>query len=197
MRTRQYLDELLGSKARVHVLRSLFLYPWKHTTPLQIAKSTKGTSRTPVLLAVKQLEATGILTLESQGHAYLVKLNPKNAAYPVLERLFKEEGKSWETFRKELGALVPKQAVSCALFGSVLEGEEQPGSDIDLLLVVPGPIQKEEVLSALPTFMEAYGMPLSWYVLTEKEFERKKGTPLLASIKKRHDMIKGADPWQK
>ncbi len=197
MKTRQYLDELLSSKAKVNVLRSLFLDPWKITTPLQIAKSAKGTSRTPVLLAVKQLEATGILTLESHGHAYLVRLNPKNAAYPILETLFQEEGKSWARFHEELKTLVPRQAASCVLFGSVLEGEERPGSDIDLLLLIPDHVPKEEVQSTLPTFMEAYGMPLSWYVLTEKEFRRQKDTPLLASIRRRHDLIKGVDPWQK
>ena len=197
MKTRHYLDELLGSRAKVNVLRSLFLYPWKLTTPLQIANSTNGASRTPVLLAVKQLETMGILTLESHGHAYLVKLNPKNAAYPVLETLFQEEGKSWATFHNELKSLVPHQAASCVLFGSVLEGEEKPGSDIDLLLIMPNHILKEEVQSTLPTFMEAYGMPLSWYVLTEKEFERQKGTPVLISIQKHHDLIKGVNPWRK
>lgn len=197
MRTRQYLDELLGSRAKVKVLRSLFLYPWKSTTPLQIAKSTKGTSRTPVLLAVKQLEATGILTLESHGHAYLVKLNQNNAAYPALETLFQAEGKSWATFHSELKRLVPRQARSCVLFGSVLEGEEKQGSDIDLLLILHNNIPKGEVQSTLPTFMEAYGMPLSWYVLTEKEFERQKGTSVLISIQKRHDVIQGVDPWRK
>lgn len=197
MRTRHYLDELLGSRAKVSVLRSLFLYPWKQTTPLQIARSAKGATRTPVLLAVKQLEATGILTMQSHGHAYLVKLNLKNAAYPPLEALFQAEGRSWATFRQELKKLVPRETVSCVLFGSVLRGDERPGSDIDLLLILPGGIPKQEVQERLPSFLESYGMPLSWYVLTEKEFQRQQSSSVLQSIRKQHDLIKGADPWPK
>lgn len=197
MRTRRYLDDVLGSKAKVNVLRALFSHPQMPTTPLQIAASAKASSRTPVLRAVRQLEATGVLTLASHGHAYLVKLNPRNAAYPVLEALFREEGGSWDAFLAGLKALVPRRATSCALFGSVLEGKEGPGSDIDLLLIVPDLSAKDEAQAGLPTFMEAYGMPLSWYVLTEREFERQKGTPVLLSIRRRHALIKGEDSWRK
>ena len=194
MRVRNYVDDILGSTARVKVLRTLSLYPWKDVTGRELASMTGSAAYEPIRRAVKQLETAGIVTVRAHGNAYVIRLNEKCEAYGPLMELFRGEGESWKHFLKGLRRLVPTEATRCLLFGSVARGDEKAGSDVDLLLVVSDVAAKRRLHDGLASFYDAYCLPLSWHLVTEAELRR--DMPLLRNVRKRYELIKGRDPWR-
>ena len=196
MRVTEYQDDILGSRARLAVLRALLRYPWKELTGRELASVIGARAYEPVRRAVKQLEAAGILVLRAHGKAYAISLNRECAAYAPLKALFDEEGKSRQRFVAELKHLVPGEARCCLLFGSVARGEETAGSDVDLLLVVANAQAKRKAGERLPAYLGSYALPLSWHLFTQAEFRRERGSALFRDIGQRYEVIKGKDPWQ-
>lgn len=193
MRVRGYMDDMLGSAAKIAVLRQLFRHPGMGLTGRELASMAGSKAYEPVRRAVKQLEGAGIVTLRAHGRAYVIGLNERCEAYGPLEELFRREGESWTHFLAEVGRLVPPEASCCLLFGSVARGEERAGSDIDLLLVMADAAAKRRLQEELPPFSDAFCLPLSWHLATEAELRR--GGPLFCSIRQRYEVVKGKDPW--
>ena len=138
-------------------------------------------------VAVKNLEALGILQRQGSGKTQLIRVNfenclVKNSLLPLLrqerELPKKIKGEIAETF---------KDALTLTLFGSSARGEDAPGSDMDALLIVDEPrkhkIQKRASEYA-PAFIRRYGIRLSPIVMTTAEAKRriKKSDPLLKNI---------------
>ena len=87
--------------------------------------------------------------------------------------------------------------VSMILFGSVDEGAEQPGSDIDICVVVKKSTDKKRVEDMLfeinsQTMLET-GMRIEPYIKTVQEFKRDKNLGVLKSVQKSNQIIWGSD----
>jgi len=138
--------------------------------------------------ALGDLESAGIIVRQGAGHTQLVRLNFENILVKeTLLPMFRAEKSFLESarllIRKEFG----RHARTATLFGSAARKEDEPGSDVDLLLVIDA--QDKELLEERARefgkrFIAEYGIRFSPMVLTTREARAKnsKSAPLLKNI---------------
>jgi predicted nucleotidyltransferase len=131
---------VLGGSLDPIALRAL----WSAGRPLtgeQVARVARAGSPRGIRYALARLVDQGIVSASTVGSATLYALNTEHLAYPAVDAAFRALD-PWPLLRSRVAALVSAQAeaaegVSVAVFGSVARGDSGPGSDLDLLLVVP------------------------------------------------------------
>jgi len=138
--------------------------------------------------ALGDLESAGIIVRQGAGHTQLVRLNFENILVKeALLPMFRAEknflGSARLQIRKEFGG----QARTATLFGSTARREDEPGSDVDLLLVTDE--QDRELLEERARefgkrFITEYGVRFSPMAMTTREVRAKyrKSDPLLKNI---------------
>ncbi len=196
MRLHAFLEDVLGSRSKVNVLRMLFKYKTKTFTGRELAESI-GLTHTGVRRSLHELQAANVIKMEYHGRANLITLNTDSRLYGVLETLFKEEADTFYRFTQELKKDAPKGVVSCAIFGSFAKGTEKPDSDVDLLFVTDN---KEAVQKfaedKLQSFARRYGNVITPYIMPKGEFARKKNTPFVKGVLESHKLVKGENLWK-
>lgn len=138
--------------------------------------------------ALGELEAAGIIVRQGAGHTQLVRLNFENLLVKeALLPMFRAEKSFPESasllIRKEFG----QHARTATLFVSAARNEDEPGSDVDLLLVTDA--QNKELLEEKARefgnrFITEYGVRFSPLALTTREARAKykKSDPLLKNV---------------
>ena len=138
--------------------------------------------------ALGDLESAGIIVRQGAGHTQLVRLNFENILVKeALLPMFRAEKSFLESarllIRKEFG----RHARTATLFGSAARKEDEPGSDVDLLLVTDA--QDKELLEERARefgkrFIAEYGVRFSPMAMTTREVRAKykKADPLLKNI---------------
>lgn len=98
---------------------------------------------------------------------------------PDTERLLRD-------LKQRLRALYGERLARVVLFGSVARGEDTPYSDVDVLVVLRGPVDRyaESALLAYITdeLMARYAELIAPIVLSEEEY-RSAGWPLLKNVR--------------
>ena len=139
------LIELLFGTYRQRVLSLLLLHPDSSYHVRELARLT-GTSAGTLHKELTRLAQAGLLLRQAQGNQVRYQANRACPVFPELAGLF----------RKTIGlvdvladALQPLAAgISLAfVFGSMARGDEQPGSDVDLMVI--GEQAFAEVVKAL------------------------------------------------
>lgn len=160
------LNGILSSPARIAVLRAVRAV----TAPLhgrEIARRA-GVGYSPAHHALQALVASGVLSKRDHGRVctYQVR-DPKGALVRQLRELFAEEDRRARQFVSELVDRVP-EVRSIILFGSEARGDARPGSDTDLLIVVPRSTRKLEARldDACMALSDKHGLALSWHVVS-------------------------------
>ena len=198
MRLHNYLEDVLGSRVKVKVLRELFKYSPKPFTGRELASSIKDVTHTGVRKALGDLLSANIIKIEHHGQSNLITLNTKSVIYDMLVTLFGEESKTFShDFIYELKKAVPSGVISCAVFGSVARGAEKPDSDIDLLFVTDNEqLVHKFVEDKLQAFISGYGNAISPYIMSKAEFTRKKNTAFVRGVLEKYKLVKGEDLWK-
>lgn len=161
-----FLEEILGNKVRVKVLRTLFERSTAFTRE-ELEEET-GLSAGAVHRALKDLKRNGVVAeLKGEGKKQFYKIKKENGNPIVkpLSDLFDQEAFSgrkgsvpayhWNLLAevvKYLGKHLLDELSQIILFGSVARGEAIPSSDIDLLIVLketPGEKIQEGIRSKL------------------------------------------------
>ncbi|MEO9295341.1 MAG: nucleotidyltransferase domain-containing protein [Nitrososphaera sp.] len=195
MQMHHYLDEILGSKSMLRLMRSLVEYEGKTFTVRKLAQES-GVSATEAALVVKQLEKFGILRVQQVGRSYLLTLNSdsyivKSVLKPALKA---EHGTVKELVNLLRRHLDDKVILSATLFGSVVAGEERKDSDIDLLVVSDDFEGATTLVSrARDSVARVFNGRLSPLVMSRKELVTKKDGPLLRSIRENYIHVAGKD----
>lgn len=196
MRLHAFLEDVLGSRVKVSVLRMLFKFKTKTFTGRELSESI-GLTHTGVRRALRELQASNLVMVEYHGRSNLITLNTGSKLHNVLETLFSEEANTLYTFVQELKKEVPNVVVSCAIFGSVARGTEEPDSDVDVLFVTD---TKETVQrfveDKLQFFVRRYGNVIAPYIMSKNEFVRKKNTPFIKGVLENYHLVKGEDLWK-
>lgn len=136
MRYTQPLDDLLGSRARLSVLRYLCTVGGEHTGR-EIARAI-GMGETPTHRALKALADTLVVLYRVAGRAHYYRLNEQHALVKRgLRPLFAAERTQRDTAVAELLAGVDVSLDTALVYGSVARGEDTWHSDLDVLLVTP------------------------------------------------------------
>lgn len=146
----QPLDDILGTPARVRVLRVLDRTTGPHAV-VSIAKET-GLTHNAVLGAVAVLTRAGMVTERSLGSRLVYALNPDHPFAAPLGQLFAAERDRRQAIRRaveEWADAQPAALLAVWLFGSVARREDTFRSDIDLAVVAAGRTDARRFADAL------------------------------------------------
>lgn len=90
---------------------------------------------------------------------------------------------------------VSQNVISVLLFGSVIRGEEEPLSDIDLLILTKDKDKAEVAIAKLQgKISNRFGNAVSPYILTESELAEKDNSQLIEEIHRKNMLVCGK-PW--
>lgn len=136
MRYTRPLDDLLGSQARLRILRYLCIVGGEHTGR-EIARAI-GMGETPTHRALKALVDTLIVLYRVAGRAHYYRLNKHHALVERgLRPLFAAESTQRDAAVAELLAEVNVPVDAALVYGSVAREQDTWCSDLDVLLVTP------------------------------------------------------------
>lgn len=154
---REPLSYALSTRAKVACLRTLSLTSGG-LTQREVARRA-GVQHRSSQLALDDLVALGLVERLSGGRDFFVSLNGGHRLSGVIRELFRSESEFFLALRAELVAAVtdPPRAArlsSIVIFGSVARGDDQLGSDLDLLVLAP---RRSAIEPALVRLDEAAG----------------------------------------
>lgn len=183
------LDWVFSAPSHIAVLRAL--RDSREGMSGRAVARLAGVNHQACAVALKKLEGFGLVKRRGSGKTQLVSLNFRHfLIQEILLPALRKERELMAQIRREITSKLGKRVVSAALFGSVARGEARPGSDVDLLLLVPASASKDAVADEAQDFSsdftQRYGVRLSPIVLTSYEAKKRirKSDPLLEAILK-------------
>jgi predicted nucleotidyltransferase len=180
MRLRSPLDGVLASQGHVRVLRALDALPEGLAVSVRDLARRAGLRHPRTSEILVDLRLQGLATAQRAGRADLYQLNRAHLLYPMLHRLFGDEGASERELVEALHrGLAPaaRYITEAYVFGSVARGESDVSSDIDLAIVAPEPhapivARTLEALTAL--VKQRFGNDLSIQLSSEPVEKRRR-----------------------
>lgn len=173
MRLRTPLDSIFDRPIKIKILRVL-ISPGLELTGREVAAEA-GIDPTGCARALRELVEIGLLEMRRRGRAHLYRFPQDNFLVSAgLGPLFMAErsllGAAFQFLRERFGHRV----VSAVLFGSYARGEETHDSDVDVLFLVEGKLEAEQletdVLSVASEFSRRFGTAVAPYVKPVSEF---------------------------
>lgn len=126
------LMELLFGTYRQRVLSLLLLHPDSSYYVRELARLT-GTSAGTLHKELTRLAQAGLLLRQEQGNQVRYQANQACPVFPELAGLFRKTSGLVDVLADALRSLAD---ISLAfVFGSMARGDEQPGSDVDLMVI--------------------------------------------------------------
>jgi predicted nucleotidyltransferase len=180
----QYLETLLGSRTKIKILRALHRHTGKEFTIRELADFIE-VSHTGVRKALDDLYEMNAITLKAIGNSHTVTINSHSHLTSLMDTIFQYEDQTLSQLEASIReSLCDKDYIKrVSLFGSAARMEEEPRSDIDLLIITDDKERTEETLSELqPEISRRFGNPLAPYILTPAEAEKPSSAPLLKEI---------------
>ncbi len=188
------IDNILGNKVLVRILRFLYLSPNRYFSFLEIEKFV-GVGREGIRLALRKLEYYGLVHVEKKGgKRYKLKLD--NSLVEKLKDLFDYENSFFQGIDlKKLNVITSfendciKKLIGLKeiwLFGSVAKGKAKERSDIDLFILVEKGKNKPLLKTALEEIKEKYEdkYNIQTILMDEEEFKKRKKETLVQEILK-------------
>jgi predicted nucleotidyltransferase len=191
------LDMILGTRTKVRLLRRLIFLD----RPVSGREAARLAGVSPIALqALEDLQLIGVLNRTTTSNEYLYSVNESNVMAQSLMDLFTAERARYSDIITHIRAVLGSigDVLSASFFGSAARGEESPGSDLDLLIVLKRNVSKEEIqdsLAELESDLAAkYGIILSTVILTLGEVTEQAAdrTSFLAGILEDTNTIYGA-----
>lgn len=184
------LDKLIGSKAKLKILKYLFGHQ-ASMSENELAKVIKVSVMT-INRLMKELRELNLVSMERIGNANVWSVNKESYAYLALSKAIGEISSApspLDHLKATLSENIPKELVKkVVLYGSVAQGKSKANSDIDLFILVKSQKEAEELTAPLDKLsslcLSLYGNRLAPYVLTEAQLQDKKKLSLLKEIKK-------------
>ena len=173
MRIKHLLEDYLGQKSKVTILR--ILHRGTELTGREIARKADLSPRA-AQLALQELYAAGVVNRKAVGASYLFSLNrSRYVVENILSPLFESERGLAAAMIEELRKALPnKGIVSIIVFGSVARGENKQGSDLDVMIVVGNSLNVRKIAAGAQDkggkFLAKFGMMLSPHVIRRRDF---------------------------
>ena len=184
------IDNILGNKVIIRILRFLYLSPNRYFSFLEMERFV-GAGRAGIVSALQKLEYYGLVYTEKKGgKRYKLKLD-----HPLIERLdhlFAYEKKFFQgidpkklniiaNFENDCIKKIP-ELKEIKLFGSVAKGKAHENSDIDLFILV------KKSFPAIKTTLEEikekqeHRYKIQTIIMDEEEFKKRKKELLVQEI---------------
>jgi len=193
MRFHNILDEILGNRTKVKLLRAFTTYPGKEFSESELQRIA-GIPQASVHRNVGALFENGLLQRRRIGKANLYSMNRGHVLFPTIDSLFEEERNLLKKLKKTIAGKINKipEVKLAVLFGSVIKGRERADSDVDLFIVARGRKEKvEEKLKDLNSVLKAkFGNPVSLLIKTENELEDLETRAIFREIKEGDVILK-------
>ena len=125
------LADLLSSRVKAETLRLLFGPGAGELHVREIARRA-GLNEATVRQELKRLRRLGLVISRKDGNRTLFRAATEHPLYPDLRGLVLKTSGLADVFREAIAS--PRIRVAF-VFGSVAEGTEEPGSDVDLMVV--------------------------------------------------------------
>ncbi|MDE1725405.1 MAG: nucleotidyltransferase domain-containing protein [Thaumarchaeota archaeon] len=189
----RYLEDVLGNKASITLLRTMINYQGKIFTIRGLAEEAKVTPN-EAALTIHDLERFGIVKIQPVGRAYQLELNKKSYILDkIIEPIIKYEKSTFAELLVLLKKhLDTKKIITAAIFGSTVKGQEKIDSDIDLIVVSNDrEYAVAQIAEATDKIFSIFHGSISPIIFTEKEFKAKQKESLIQSIIDNHVLICG------
>ncbi|MBI5043345.1 MAG: nucleotidyltransferase domain-containing protein [Nitrospirae bacterium] len=185
MKTRNVIESILGSPARIHILRVLFSSP-QPLSGRQVGELS-GLTHRGAINAMESLVGLGAVKQRRVGKAYQYSLSRNNIfVEKIIIPCIRAEAGLFGDMKRDIAKHFGRNAISLVLYGSLARGEEKMGSDIDVIAVVKDKGKKSEIeakaASMVPYFNERFHALLSLHCFTSDEIRGKKSLSLIKSV---------------
>lgn len=189
MKLRNYLD-FIGNSKIWDILR-LYYQTRSPYSGSDIARLLKANKMTTIKL-MNHLAEVGILEKDRIGNTYSYQLKENYITEKVILPLLKDEANLITNIMADIYADIDAHIVDGYFFGSYAKGKETMHSDLDICLIVKKDKAIVEAImeEKIDQYLDYYNVKLSLYIVTEKEFEEKKDSPLIKNILKEGVSIK-------
>ena len=174
------LMDLLFGNYRQRVLSLLLLNPEDSYYVRELARLT-GTAAGTLHKELSRLAQAGLLLRETQGNQVRYRANRDCPVFAELAGLFRKTSGMASLLAEALTPLHDKIELAF-IFGSVARGEEQAGSDVDLLLI--GTAGFAEVVKALYPLQETLQREINPVIYTPEElrWQQQENSPFIAEL---------------
>jgi predicted nucleotidyltransferase len=187
MKFHNVLDEILGNRTKVKLLRAFFTYPEKEFTESELQRIA-GIPQASVHRNVKSLLANGLLGRERIGKANLHSLNKEHTLYALIENIFETERNLLSELKKSLkDSIESLSGIELAvLFGSILKSTEREDSDIDIFIISRADkLQVEaEMKNQIQVIRNKFGNTISPMIKNDTEMKDMKSNSIYKELKK-------------
>lgn len=193
------LEHILGSKAKIKILRKICKNPNRDFTVDDISKETKipyGTAHP----AVHSLIRTRILNSKKTGHSTVVSFNNYHVLAQKIKELLNRESNAYIDIAKNFVKDVPKKGIkNIILFGSVAKGEILQPGDIDILVIHKRAFQKQNAEMTISELMERFDVLISPIYISEKQLQERmeKFDSFILHVIDEGIVLYGDDKWLK
>lgn len=173
------LVQMLGSKSKIMILKTMLTSGQKDFTLEDIARITKMSNGT-LHPSINQLLDTRIIKKRRVGRSGLYSVNKSHFLYKELRKIIRKEMTAHKDAAKEFVKKLDKKGISqILLFGSVARGGEDPG-DVDILIITEADADEEQATI------------LSLEILDRSEIYI---SPIFISAKDARTKVKRLDPF--
>jgi len=185
------LDGVLNSPVKMRIARMLTDLPEKGFTGRELARLL-GVSHSSVQDAMRIFVSSGLAVRSTVGRAHLFKANKESYLFGAIQGLFRKERRLHDDMVNELRATFGGEAISVVLFGSYARGDENPKSDIDVIVVSTDLASSEGSVQELGArFIRRYGVRLSAKVLAPDDLKKKWNSPYVKAARREGLVIAG------
>jgi predicted transcriptional regulator len=142
----RFHERALGSRVKVRLLRRI-LNEDMSVSERELA-SLVGVSHTAVSKAMRDFQDIGLVTPVHVGNALLWRTSKESHAYGALSHMFRKEPleRVVELVAERMGKY--REVGKVVLFGAAIEGREERGSAIELLVVLDPKVRYEGFLKS-------------------------------------------------
>ena len=173
------LLSLLFPEYRRRVLGLLLLRPDEALHGREIARRT-GLAAGTITRELTRLAEVGLLKREKRGNQQLYSADTSGPIFAELASILRKTSGMADVLVQALAPVAPKLRLAF-VFGSVAQGRETAGSDIDLMLI--GNIRFREVVELLFPVQTTLGREVNPKVYSAEEFSDKAPVePFLADV---------------
>jgi len=174
------LGDLLFGQTRSRILALLYGMPDQSFFTRQIARQI-DTSAGTVQRELETLSQLGLIERSASGKQVFYQANRNHPAYAELHSLIAKTSGVFHLLRSALAPLA-KKIIFALVYGSMARGDENAGSDVDLLVI--GNVSMDELLAQLASAERDLGRSINPTVYSPKEFKAKlqEGNHFLKSV---------------